>query len=305
MRNLAGLWLVMIGLAVSRALGADAGALPTGVDGKPLNLDLESGTLKDWKVEGKAFENQPFRGEIADSPGRGEKHARPQGNFWIGTYERFGDAPQGTLTSVPFRASQPWASFLVGGGQHPQTRVELLERGQTKAFFAASGRDDETMRRVKVDLRPVAGKEIVIRIVDGESGGWGHINFDDFRLHAEAPDVPAEPSQLLPDEYRFSGLKPEEAAREMTVPEGFRVTLFAGEPDVHQPIAQAIDDRGRLWIAEAFNYPRRAAEGEGRDRIVIFEDRDGDGRFDTRKTFAEKLNLVSGLEVGLDRKSVV
>ena len=42
----------------------------------------------------------------------------------------------------------------------------------------------------------------------------------------------------------------------MTVPEGFRVTLFAGEPDVVQPIAFAIDDRGRLWVAEAYSYPR-------------------------------------------------
>ena len=43
----------------------------------------------------------------------------------------------------------------------------------------------------------------------------------------------------------------------MTVPEGFKVTLFAGEPDVHQPIAFCIDDRGRLWVAEAYTYPRR------------------------------------------------
>ena len=42
----------------------------------------------------------------------------------------------------------------------------------------------------------------------------------------------------------------------------------------------------------------RAPEGKGRDRILIFEDADGDGKFDKRKVFAEKLNLVSGLEVG-------
>ena len=76
------------------------------------------------------------------------------------------------------------------------------------------------------------------------------------------------------------------------------MTLFAGEPDVKQPIAMAIDDRGRLWVAEAYAYPSRAPEGKGRDRILIFEDTDGDGQFDKRKVFAEKLNLVSGLEVG-------
>ena len=45
-------------------------------------------------------------------------------------------------------------------------------------------------------------------------------------------------------------------------------------------------------------YPLRAPEGQGQDRILIFEDTDGDGRFDSRKVFIEKLNLVSGIEVG-------
>lgn len=95
-----------------------------------------------------------------------------------------------------------------------------------------------------------------------------------------------------------AGLSPKEAAAAMTGPTGFRVQLFAGEPDVKQPIAMALDDRGRLWIAEAYTYPRRAPEGKGTDRILIFEDTDGDGAFDHRTIFAEGLNLVSGLEVG-------
>ena len=45
---------------------------------------------------------------------------------------------------------------------------------------------------------------------------------------------------------------PEEAVAMITLPEGFKATLFAGEPDVHQPIAMAFDDRGRLWIAESY-----------------------------------------------------
>lgn len=94
------------------------------------------------------------------------------------------------------------------------------------------------------------------------------------------------------------GLEPEAAARQMTVPPGFDVQLAAGEPMVHQPIAMCFDARGRLWIAEAHTYPLRAPQGEGRDRIVILEDTDQDGDFDSSKTFIEGLNLVSGLEVG-------
>lgn len=90
-----------------------------------------------------------------------------------------------------------------------------------------------------------------------------------------------------------------QAAAYMTVPEGFHVQLAAGEPEVHQPIAMAFDPRGRLWVAEAYTYPTRAKEGEGLDKIIILEDTDHDGRFDTRKDFAQGLNLVSGLEVGM------
>ncbi|MFO0898148.1 MAG: PVC-type heme-binding CxxCH protein [Pirellulales bacterium] len=90
-------------------------------------------------------------------------------------------------------------------------------------------------------------------------------------------------------------LAPAEAARTMVVPEGFRVTLFAGEPDVVQPVGFCIDDRGRLWVAEAHNYPLR---GPARDRILIFADDDGDGRFDRRTVFCEGLEYVTGIEVG-------
>jgi putative membrane-bound dehydrogenase-like protein len=136
------------------------------------------------------------------------------------------------------------------------------------------------------------------------------VNFDDFRFHASAPNIPAAmrrdpPSP--PDSFRHSGLPPEKAAAAMTVPEGFSVTLFAGEPDLHQPIAFCFDDRGRLWVVEAFVYPRRLPhpgpllpEGERKkgDRILIFEDSDGDGKFDKKTVFIEGLNLVSGIEVG-------
>lgn len=91
-------------------------------------------------------------------------------------------------------------------------------------------------------------------------------------------------------------LPPLEAARGMIVPDGFHVTLLAGEPDVKQPIGFCIDDRGRLWVAEAYNYPNHGS-GSG-DRIVIFEDVDGDGRFDNRTVFYDKLNYVTGIEVG-------
>lgn len=90
----------------------------------------------------------------------------------------------------------------------------------------------------------------------------------------------------------------EQTVSQFYVPEGFRVDLVLSEPDLHQPIAFAFDERGRIWVAEAYSYPTKRAEGEGQDKIVIFEDKDGDGKFETRKVFADGLNLVSGFEVG-------
>ena len=109
-------------------------------------------------------------------------------------------------------------------------------------------------------------------------------------LVVNAADKPGQPTVDQP-------LPPLEAAATMQVPEGFKVTLFAGEPDVQQPIGFCIDDRGRLWVAEAYSYPDHTDQ-PGKDRILIFEDTDNDGVHDKRTVFYDKLNYVSGIEVG-------
>ena len=276
---------------------AQNGSLPSDSHGRPLNFDFEAGNLTDWTAQGDAFNRQPVEGDSV-ARRRGDMHSRHQGRFWAGSLEVAGDTPKGTLTSVPFRVSKPFASFLISGGSRSTTCVELVRSDSGQVIFRVSGDDREDLEPVVADLSAHLGKDIVIRLVDSDSGGWGHINFDDFRLHDTKPDVPPLRRPAAFDTYVHAGLSPEDAARAMTVPPGFKVTLFAGEPDVVQPIAMAIDDRGRIWIAEAYSYPRRVPQAEARDRILIFEDSDGDGRFDSRKVFADHLNLVSGLEVG-------
>ncbi len=89
---------------------------------------------------------------------------------------------------------------------------------------------------------------------------------------------------------------PGEAARMMTVPDGFRVTLFAGEPDVSQPISMEIDDRGRLWVCECYTYAKHGYDEELRDRLIILEDTDGDGEHEKRTVFWDQgLQLTSVL----------
>jgi len=282
------------------------GTLPIGADGKPLNLDFETGDLRDWTATGDAFKVQPIKGDTV-APRRDGMKSNHQGQYWIGGYESGAtDKPQGTLTSVPFKVTQPWASFLFAAGSKDETRAEVVTADGT-VIFKTSGTETETLKRAVVDLRKHQGAQIFVRLIDQSSIGWGHLNFDDFRFHAEEPKFPAEllvkagaPKGLaLPvDVVKFAGLSPAESVKAMELPPGFSATVFAAEPDVAQPVAMAIDARGRVWIAEANNYPKKAKEGEGKDRILILEDTNGDGKFDKKTVFIEGLNLVSGIEVG-------
>jgi hypothetical protein len=89
-----------------------------------------------------------------------------------------------------------------------------------------------------------------------------------------------------------------EAAGKMTVPDGFKVTLFAGEPDVVQPIAFTFDDRGRMWVVECVTYPNWVRDGKGKDRVIILEDTKGDGVHDKNTVFMDDGVNLSGIELG-------
>lgn len=81
---------------------------------------------------------------------------------------------------------------------------------------------------------------------------------------------------------------------------GFSISCLAAEPLVNTPVAFDFDLENRLWVAEMPAYMPNAA---GRDedapigKIVILEDRDGDGRMDTRKVFLDSLVLVRTLSL--------
>ena len=91
-------------------------------------------------------------------------------------------------------------------------------------------------------------------------------------------------------------LAPREALKKMTVPDGFRITLFAAEPDLLQPVAFDFDDRGRLWVVECFSYPD--FKTENKDRVLIFTDTNNDGQFDERKVFLDNGRRLSGITWG-------
>lgn len=94
-------------------------------------------------------------------------------------------------------------------------------------------------------------------------------------------------------------LTPEQAVASMAIPDGFKVDIFAAEPDIAEPIAFCFDDRGRMWVAENFNYrTRREHTSDPVSRIQILEDTNSDGVFDTKKTFTDTLTFTSGIACG-------
>ncbi len=112
---------------------------------------------------------------------------------------------------------------------------------------------------------------------------------DDFPkiIDTETDKTPVMPADLAASSFR--------------VPDGFKVGVFAAEPDVQNPIAMTWDARGRLWVAENYTYAERSARFDlrHRDRVLIFEDSDGDGRHDKRSVFSDDVQMLTSVEVGL------
>lgn len=93
-------------------------------------------------------------------------------------------------------------------------------------------------------------------------------------------------------------LQPGQTTDFLTTPEGFRVKVFASEPDIRNPIAFSWDERGRLWVLESTDYPHEhIGAAEGTDRITICEDTNGDGKADRFTRFADNQPLSTAIMV--------
>jgi hypothetical protein len=92
----------------------------------------------------------------------------------------------------------------------------------------------------------------------------------------------------------------EEAIGKMKVAKGMKVSLFADEkmfPGLMvNPVQMSFDNKGRLWVACWEAYPRWRPKDEMKDKILILEDTNGDGKADKCTVFLDKLNCPTGFE---------
>lgn len=148
------------------------------------------------------------------------------------------------------------------------------------------------------------------RDCDLTGNGVNHPNDFGHRIYAQAIlglllDPAPAGSQFPPlynsEKSTSSPMPPEEVVKTAKLPPGFSLSVFAAEPDVQNPIAITTDERGRLWVAENYTWSGASFgnyDTKLRDRIVILEDSDGDGRHDRRTVFWDEARKLTSVEVG-------
>jgi putative membrane-bound dehydrogenase-like protein len=173
-----------------------------------------------------------------------------------------------------------------GGQKEPWTWVR--KQGKGRVFYTASGHDERVWRHTGF-------QKLVIQGIRWACGKPDHqYELPEFkRVPAELPNYRAGTGKLINDMQ--VPLSPADSMKCISVPGGFKVELFASEPDIVKPICIAWDDRGRAFVAETVDYPNNLqAEGKGHDRILICEATKG-GKADKFTVFADKLSIPTGM----------
>ncbi len=198
-------------------------------------------------------------------------------------------------------------------GREPWTWVRT--HGKGRVFYTAWGHDHRTWSNpgfhnlVERGIRWAAGKapatvptfmhdapfiapEMTPKRTDKSSVEFVEVG-------AKIPNYPPSSKWGVQEEPLTKMQKPLSAAESMkhfVTPVGFNVELYAAEPQLGgKPIAMNWDERGRLWVCESYDYPNELRTENGRDRIRICEDTDGDGKADKFTVFAEGLSIPTAI----------
>ncbi|MEX6689397.1 c-type cytochrome [Danxiaibacter flavus] len=105
--------------------------------------------------------------------------------------------------------------------------------------------------------------------------------------------------------------QPAEPPLGLYLPDDLEATLWAESPMMYNPTNMDVDSKGRIWITEAVNYRsfnndsvHHLHHSKG-DRVMILEDRDGDGKADTSKVFVQDKDLTSPLGIAVIGNKVI
>ncbi|MCX6926057.1 MAG: GDSL-type esterase/lipase family protein, partial [Verrucomicrobia bacterium] len=181
--------------------------------------------------------------------------------------------------------------------------------GRSQLTFPKTGKDAETISNNKVMQEEMAQRDV--KTENRDRRVWavargGDLKVDDSNLPPVETMVSSKPGPKPDGSYVF--LSGEEAIKHMTVAKGCQVNLFASEeqfPELASPVQMAFDTKGRLWVAAWPSYPERTPTSTTGDKLLIFEDTNGDGHADKVTTFLDDLNCPTGFQFYKDGVLVV
>lgn len=145
--------------------------------------DFESGNFDRWSIEGDAFGEKPIEGNYKGQ----QPVSNFQGKFLANSFQG-GDDTRGVLTSKEFTIERDYINFLIGGGKNEDTYVELIIDGNS-VYRSRSFVESEALQWLTWDVKAYHNQKAIIRIVDNQRGGWGHILVDQIEQGNKAKSV--------------------------------------------------------------------------------------------------------------------
>ena len=172
----------------------------------------------------------------------------------------------------------------------PEPWTWVRTQGKGRIFYTASGHDARVWNHAGFHQLLKSG----ILWAAGDSAQARYHAFLENRSplkYVKRDNIPNYEKRPEPLPYQLP-LPADQSMKYTQVPAGFRLELFAAEPQIVNPIYMQWDEHGRLWVAESVDYPNEIKDGrKGNDRIKILEDTNGDGKCDKVKIFADGLNI--------------
>ena len=182
--------------------------------------------------------------------------------------------------------------------------IHAQDYRMVNGWYVYGGRrtfDKETFPREYVKIRNMAavrdqriwdiaqGKEVAAQPDDSETG---NLFVPETRFGVKRQDYSEA------EELRY--LTPDEFIKTCTIPPNTKLELFADEtmfPELANPVQLGFDTKGRLWVSCMPTYPQwLPGNVKPKDRLIILEDTDKDGKADKCTTFYEGLHCPTGFE---------
>ena len=172
--------------------------------------------------------------------------------------------------------------------------------GRSKLTFPKAGKDSPKISNFDVMQEEMSQRDV--KTANRDRRLWAvakgsDLKVDDSNLPAVDTLASSKPGPNPDGSHVF--LSGEEAIKHMTLAQGCKVNLFASEeqfPELVSPVQMAFDTKGRLWVAAWPSYPERRPTDKVADKLLVFEDTNGDGKADKVSTFLDGLNCPTGFQ---------